>query len=150
MYQNWLRIMMFLSLFISSLAHAYSNPNVTAWTQRILMDTFSTSYRETNAEIFAVQKNYSPAAWVPLNEFFNHELKIIKKYKLSSHPRPLMDPIIVKAGHLLGAECWRVTQSFNIPELHMNIACSVLVMNNDKSKETPYLIQSIDMKIRHY
>lgn len=50
------------------------------------------------------------------------------------------------------APCWQVIQSFNIPELSLNIDLSLQVIpgNIVKDSDSPFLVQSLSMSIRYY
>jgi hypothetical protein len=147
---NRLSLLLLGFLSLPSLAYAYTDASVMNWTQSLLIDTFDTNYRETPAEVYAVQKKYSHAAWVPMNDFFNQELSIIRAHKLVLHPRPLSQPTLVDKGDYLGADSWRVKQSLNVPELQMIIEYSALVIQVKDPKGGPFLVQSIDVKVHHY
>lgn len=139
-----------ISFFISFLAHASSNNYVTDWAQKTLIQTLTVSYLDTPADVEAIQKKYSHAAWEPMSAFFNKETNMIDQQKLSTHPKPLTEPKITKLTDCISDQCWRVNQSFNIPELHMNIDFSLLVVSASPSGDSPFLIQSVDMNVHHY
>ena len=142
--------MVLLSLCISFFAHASGDSYVTDWTQKTLIETLSASYFDTPQDVALVRKKYSQAAWEPMSDFFNKELKMIDEQKLIIHPKPLTEPTISKLAECISDQCWRVNQSFNIPELHMNIDFSLLVVSASPSEDSPFLIQSVDMNVHHY
>lgn len=143
-----LRFILLLSFFASFLIHAAKDSYVTDWAQQLLIDTLSASYLNTPAEIETVRNNYSRAAWDPMSNFFENELQFIQLYKLTLHPKPINEPTILEIENCASARCWRVNQTFNIPELHMNIDFSLLIINT--SSGTPLLVQSVDMKVHRY
>lgn len=142
--------MLFLSLYFSSIAHSFGDSYVTDWTQKTLIETLSASYFDTPQDVALVRKKYSQAAWEPMSAFFNKELKMIDKQKLVIHPKPLTEPKITNLTDCISDQCWRVNQSFNIPELHMNIDFSLLVVSASPSGDSPFLIQSVNMNVHHY
>jgi hypothetical protein len=124
-----------------------SEKAVTKWTQKILMDSLTASYHDSQSDIESVQKYYSHAAWDPMNLFFDKELNAINTHKLTLHPRPLNNPTVSQENNCQVKPCWRVNQSYNLPELHLNIDFSLLII---RSSTTEYLIQSLNMKVTHY
>ncbi|MBL7480096.1 hypothetical protein [Legionella bononiensis] len=146
-----LHMTMLFALIISPVHYA-SGTNlrekaVTRWTQNILMDSLTASYRDTQSDIESVQKYYSHAAWDPMNLFFDKELKAIYTHKLTLHPKPLNNPTVSHEDNCQVKPCWRVNQSYNLPELHLKIDFSLLII---RSSTTEYLIQSLNMKVDHY
>lgn len=148
--KNSLGMLLLSLLFMPAFAYAYTDAFVMNWAQSLLIDTFDTNYLETSAEVYAVQKKYSHAAWVPMNNFFSHELNIIREHKLVLHPRPIGQAILVSKGNYMGTASWRVKQSLSVPELQMNIDYSALIIQSKDPKAEPFLVQSIDMKVHHY
>ncbi|MCL9685303.1 hypothetical protein [Legionella maioricensis] len=142
--------MVLIAFFVSSLAHAFSDSYVTDWAQKTLIETLTVSYLTTPEETEATQKKYSLAAWEPMSAFFNKELIVIDQQKLSTHPKPLTEPTITKLTKCISDQCWRVNQSFNIPELHMNIDFSLLLVTASPGGYSPFLIQSVDMNVHRY
>lgn len=142
------RFVLVLALATASVTHASKDDDqkVTLWAQSILIDSLSASYRDTDAEIFEVQKYYSQGAWEPLNDFFHEELKIIKEQKLTVHPKALTPPNLMMELHCLKIPCWRVNQSFNLPELNMSIDFSLLMITYKNN----FFIDSLNMRVRRY
>ncbi|KTC82114.1 hypothetical protein [Legionella cincinnatiensis] len=145
-----LRFMLLISLFASPLVSAVTNNEVTDWAQKILMDTMSISYLTTPNEEKEAEKNFSHAAWEPMNNFYFNESKIIKHYKLTLHPRPLNHPTLIKEELCFGSPCWRVNQTYNVPELHLNVAFSLLITSQKTTNKSPFIVKSLDMKVEHY
>lgn len=141
-----------LFTLLSSTA-SYSSNNqlgdtaVTQWTEHVLMESLTASYQDTQADIEQVQKYYSHAAWEPMNLFFDKELQAIETHKLTVHPKPINKPTVTQENNCQFKSCWRVNQSYNLPELHLNIDFSLLII---RSNTTQYLIQSLNMKVEHY
>lgn len=148
--KNSLGLLLLSLLFMPAFAYAYTDAYVMNWAQSLLIDTFDTSYLETSSEVYAVQKKYSHAAWVPMNNFFNNELSIIRAHKLVLHPRPIGQAILVNKGNYMGADSWRVKQLLDVPELQMNIDSSALIIQTKDHSVEPFLVQSIDVKVSHY
>jgi hypothetical protein len=148
--KNSLRFFFNISFFTSFLAHAHKDDYVTNWAQNLLIETLSISYLDKPHEIDITRKKYSHAAWEPMNSFFHKEIKIIEEHKLILHPKPLTEPTIIRTEECISIHCWRVNQSFNIPELHMNIAFSLLIVSAMPVINSPFLVQSVDMVVRNY
>ena len=149
----YLRLMLVISLFIASLAQAANIPKdsyVTDWSENLLMNTLSVSYLDTDDESAEVQKNYSAAAWEPMSDFFHKEIKMIKEQSITLHPKALTEPTITRVAQCISNQCWRVNQSFQLPELHMSIDFSLLIVNAKPAEDVPILVQSVDMKVHHY
>jgi hypothetical protein len=145
-----LGFMFCISFFTASLIYASRDNYVTDWAQKTLMDTLAASYLDTPEEVEVVQKKYSPAAWGPMSDFFHKELKIIQDQKLTLHPIPLTQATITRSENCISVHCWRVSQLYKIPELHMNIDFSLLIVSASPSGDSPFLIQSVDMKVHNY
>lgn len=145
-----LGLMLFISFFISSLSYASSDEYVTDWAQKTLMNTLAASYLDTPEEVEMIRKEYSQEAWVPMSEFFHKELQIIEEQKLTLHPKPITEVTITRTKHCISVHCWRVNQAYKIPELHMNIGFSLLIVGASPAKDSPFLIQSLDMKVHNY
>ncbi len=147
-------LILLINLLTSSFSFAASNvPNtiqVTEWAQRVLTDSLTASYFDKVDDIKSVQKYYSLAAWEPMNDFFNNELKIINQYKLSVHPIPLTKPTLSKDPNCEYKLCWRVNQKFKLPELKMTIDFSLLISRIIQRNSEYYLIQSLNMNIQRY
>ncbi|MDX1838362.1 hypothetical protein [Legionella taurinensis] len=147
------KLMAFIVLFLLFCAHAKTGPhNVTAWVQQTLMDTLSASYGDTPTDIDKVKRNYYPAAWWPMNHFFRDRLELIKVKKLILHPKPLTAARITASGPCGTSQCWRINQSYQIPELSIIIDFSLLVVpaNTMLKSKSPFLIQSLSLKINDY
>ena len=142
--------MVLFSLFIAFLAHASSDSYVTDWAQKTLLETLTVSYLTTPEETEAIQRKYSQAAWEPMSAFFNKEIIMIDQQKMTIHPKPLTKPTVTKLTNCISDQCWRVNQSFNIPELHMNVDFSLLVVGASPASDSPFLIQSVDVNVHHY
>lgn len=143
-----IRFILLFSFFASFLIHAAKDSYVTDWAQQLLIDTLSASYLDTPADIESVQKNYSSAAWDPMIDFFDNERQTIQLYKLTLHPVPLNEPVLSEMDNCGSARCWRVNQTYNLPELHLNIDFSLFIVNS--ANGTPLLVQSLDMKVHRY
>lgn len=148
--KNSLRLLPLIALFICSFVYATKDNYVSEWVQNTLMETLSVSYADKPSDSVAIQKKYSHAAWEPMSDFFNREVKIINEQKLTTHPKPLTEPTIERIQHCISVDCWRVEQSYNIPELHMDIDFSVRVIKSAPATDAPFLIQSLSMKVHHY
>ncbi|CDZ79320.1 hypothetical protein BN59_03638 [Legionella massiliensis] len=144
-----LRLMIILSLSASPLAYAFTNNEVADWAQKVLMNTLSVSYLTTVKEDKEAAKYFSHAAWVPMYDFFLNESNIMKAYKLTIHPRPLTTPTLVEE-RCFESPCWRVDQNYDVPELHLNIAFSLLITSKATYGEAPLIVQSLNMKVQHY
>ncbi|KTD11027.1 hypothetical protein Lgra_1993 [Legionella gratiana] len=148
-----MRIKLALFLFwMFSYADAADQTNIGAWTQNLLIETLSASYKDTPSEIMAVQKNYLPYAWGPMHQFFLDKRVEINEKMLTLHPEPLTSPQIIENNDCESSPCWRVIQSFNIPELSLNIDLSLQVIPGKivKGSDSPYVVQSLSMILRHY
>ncbi|KTD53845.1 hypothetical protein Lsan_3509 [Legionella santicrucis] len=144
------RFMLLISLFASPLVYAVTNNEVTDWAQKVLMYTMSISYLTTPDEDKEAAKNFSHSAWESVNGFYFNESKIIKHYKLTLHPKPLNYPTLIKEDMCFGAPCWRINQTYNIPELHLNVAFSLLITSQKTASKSPFIIKSLNMKVEHY
>ncbi|ARB91165.1 hypothetical protein [Legionella longbeachae] len=142
---------LFLVWFFSY-AYATDQTNIGDWTQNLLIETLSASYKDTPSEINAVQKNYLPYAWGPMHQFLLDKRIEINEKMLTLHPKALTTPQIMKNNDCEIAPCWQVIQSFNIPELSLNIDLSLQVIpgNIVKDSDSPFLVQSLSMSIRYY
>ncbi|KTD06551.1 hypothetical protein Lgra_3328 [Legionella gratiana] len=145
-----LRLIVLISLSASSLVYAVTTNEVTDWVQKVLMYTMSISYQTTPDEEKEAEKNFSPSAWEPMNDFYFNESKIIKHYKLTLHPKPLNPPTLIKEDLCFGSPCWRVNQTYNIPELHMNVAFSLLITKIGTTNKSSFIVKSLDMKVQRY
>lgn len=137
-----------LSFFASFLIYAADDKYVANWAQQLLIDSLSASYLNTPSEIEAIQKNYSMAAWEPMSDFFENEQQIMELNKLILHPEPLTTPTVSEVEDCMFSRCWRVNQSFNVPELHMNIDFSLFIIKSLSG--SPLLVQSVGMKVHRY
>lgn len=142
--------MLLLLLSQSPFLYAVTNKEVTDWVQKVLMYTMSISYQTTPDEEKEAEKYFSHSAWEPMDDFYFNEAKIIKQYELTLHPKPLNHPTIIKEELCFGAPCWRINQTYNIPELHMNVAFSLLITSKGTINKSPFIVQSLDMKVQHY
>lgn len=147
---SFLRFLLLFSFFIPCHAQAFSNKYVTDWTQETLMQTLSVSYRDKPEDSTAIQNKYSLAAWEPMSNFFSKELKIINEQKLTIHPQPLTQPTITRLEQCASANCWKVNQAYNLPELHMNLDFSLLIVSAAPAHQSPFIIQSANIKVHHY
>lgn len=147
---NFFRFLLLFFLFISYHAQAFSNKYVSDWAQNTLIQTLSVSYIDSPDENRLIQKKYSLAAWEPMRDFFSKELQIIEEQKLTIHPKPLTKPKVTRSNNCLSSDCWEVTQSYNLPELHMNVDFSLFIVSASPSNESPFLIQSANIKIHQY
>ncbi len=148
--KNFLRLLPLIALFICSFVYATKDNYVSEWVQNTLMETLSVSYSDKPKDSVTTQKKYSHAAWEPMNDFFDKEIKIIKEQQLVTHPKPLTEPTIERIQHCISVDCWKVDQSYNIPELHMDIDFSVRVIKASPASDSPFLIQSLNMKVHRY
>jgi hypothetical protein len=148
-----MRIKLAFFLFLM-FTHAYcaNQPSIGKWTQNVLMDTFSASYKDTPSEIKTVQSNYLPYAWGPVSQFLRDKRVEINASKLILHPRPLTAPNVVSTNECNLSPCWQVTQSFKIPELLLKINVSLRVIPGHvvKSANTPFMIQSMSLNLQKY
>jgi hypothetical protein len=142
----------FFLFLICTYAYGANQPSIGKWTQNVLMDTLSASYKDTPSEIKAVQNNYLPYAWGPVSQFLRDKRDEINASKLILHPRPINAPNVVSTNECNLAPCWQVTQSFKIPELLLKIDVSLRVIpgNAVKGANTPFIIQSMSLSLHKY
>lgn len=142
--------MAFLFFFVCSYLHAEDAGNVGDWTQQILIDTLSASYKDTPAEIEAVKKNYLPYAWGPMNQFLLDKRIEINEKQLTLHPKPLTNPKVTESTNCGVSPCWNVEQIFYIPELLLNVYFSLQVTTGaiQKDSTSPFMIRSLSIVIK--
>lgn len=145
-----IKLALFL-IWIFSYTYA-DQTNIGAWTQNLLIETLSASYKDTPSEIRAVQKNYLPYAWGPMHQFLLDKRVEINEKMLTLHPKALTAPQITESNDCELSSCWQVIQSFNIPELSLNIDLSLQVIpgNIVKGSDSPFVVQSLSMILRYY
>ncbi|CDZ79172.1 Macrophage killing protein with similarity to conjugation protein [Legionella massiliensis] len=133
-------------------AHASDgSPDVASWTQQTMINTFSAQYLGKPEELAKVRESFYPAAWDSLKIFFQDRLQEIRQNGLVLHPYPITAPTIVSDGKCARFRCWRIEQAFKIPELSVNVALSMLVVDGqDLSLPSPYIIQSINFTSQPY
>ncbi len=141
-----------LIVFVFSYAHADDMTTIGDWAQHILMETLSASYKDTPAEIKAVRKNYLPGAWGPMHQFLLNRRVEINEKKLTLHPQPLTSPTVVPNNDCGLSQCWRVNQSFNIPELSLTMHFSLQIVPASliKGSTSLFLIQSLSIVMHDY
>lgn len=139
-------------IWIFSYAYATDQTNIGNWTQNLLIETLSASYKDTPEEIRTVQKNYLPYAWGPMHQFLLDKRVEINEKMLILHPKALTTPQIIESNNCELTPCWQVIQSFNIPELSLNIDLSLQVIpgNIAKASDSPFVVQSLSMILRYY
>lgn len=147
------KLMAFVVLFIIFCVHAKTTQRtVASWVQQTLTETLAASYGDTPADLDAIKRNYYPAAWGPMTNFFRDKREHIKNSHLILHPRPLTSARVTASEDCGMSTCWRVNQSYQIPEMSLIIDFSLLVVPSTtllKSK-SPFLIQSLSLKIDNY
>ena len=133
---------------MSSTIHA-DDREVIAWVENVIVKTFSFSSETTPEDNAEVRKNYTNNAWFGITGFFDNYMQIVKEQRLTLHPVINGQTSILEEGGvdkniLPGVEYWRFNIGLLIPELHLNIDFSIVVINAPTNK---YLIQSLDMKL---
>lgn len=147
--KNSVRFVPLIVLFLGSFVHAAQDNYVAGWVQKTLMETLTVSYADSSVNS-ALENKYSHPAWDAMSTFFNKELKIIKEQKLVTHPQPLTQVTVERLSSCMSADCWKVNQSYKISELHMDIDFSLQVVKASPANKSPFLIQSLNMKIHRY
>lgn len=132
-------------------ASADTNADVAAWTQETMQTTLSANYLGHKDELAKVRECFYPAAWESLKVFFQDRLQEIRQGSLVLHPYPMIAPTITQSGKCARFQCWRVEQVFKIPEMNVNVALSMLVVDvRGMSLDTPYVIQSVILTSQPY
>lgn len=144
-----LRFLPLLALFIGSFVHAAQDNYVAKWVENTLIETLSVSYADTSSNN-SLENKYSHPAWDAMSNFFNKELETIKEQKLVIHPKPLTAPTVERISSCMSTDCWKVDQSYKIPELHMDIDFSLHVVKASPANKSPFLIESLNLKIHRY
>ncbi|MCC5791188.1 MAG: hypothetical protein JJT82_01065 [Legionellaceae bacterium] len=131
-----------LVFFILSLPAMAANLNVADWTEDVLRKTLSVSYKLTPAQVNAQKQYYSFEGWASIASFLGNRMVFIRANRISLHPEPLNSATVVGTEEYSGLPCWRVNQSWFIPELNMQIHFSVRVVREENGF---YKIMSLDM-----
>lgn len=141
----WHTLMLTWLLIITSSSYAIpSDDDVAAWTEKILIQTFTVSYKELiiQSQADELRQFYSGQAWSGLNDFFSDYMPFIIKHKLTTHPVPVAPAKVVKKGIFNGANYWRVNQTLEFPKVGRKLWLSVIVI---ESSDPPLRIESLDM-----
>jgi hypothetical protein len=147
-----LQWILLLSLFLSPLAYASeAYPDVAMWTQNTMLKTLSADYLNNPKALEKIKKCYYPAAWATLTSFFYQRLQELRAKNIVLHPYPLTPPTIVSAGNCARFKCWRIEQTYRVPELQKDGAFSILVIDGkDFSADSPFLIESLNFSGSSY
>ena len=124
--------------------YAFTDDEVVKWSSAVLTQTLSASYQDTPEQIAAVRSHYMLAAWGPMLDFFVEKRAYVQKNQLTLHPTPLSDPTLVASGLCHDLPCWRVNQSFSVPELAFNIDFSLLITITGNMSDPALIVQSMD------
>ncbi|MDI9819080.1 MULTISPECIES: hypothetical protein [unclassified Legionella] len=142
--------LLILFLIFPFLTYAYTPLEVSKWTERTLRITLSVGYHADISQAVNVRKHFLPAAWRPMQAFFENHLHPIHDKKLVLNPAPVSPAVIISPKDCYGASCWRVHQSFFIPELHNRIDITAIVMTPDPAHKSALVIRSMDILISNY
>ncbi|AHE66905.1 hypothetical protein Loa_01352 [Legionella oakridgensis ATCC 33761 = DSM 21215] len=123
-----IKLAVFIFFMFSCTAYADDTTTIGHWAQHVLVETLSASYKDTPAEIAAVRKNYLPGAWGPMHQFLLDKRVEINKKKLTLHPKPLHPPVVIASNDCGLSPCWKVSQSFNIPEMSLTLDFSLQIV----------------------
>ena len=139
--QGWLACGLF---FFSMLAWA-DDQVVLDWSQKVLLQTLSVSYKQTPADFAQIKLNYTRNAWAGLSGFLSDAVETIRADELTLHPKLLTPPDLVEKGNYQGIAYWRVNMLVLVPELNKQLGFSLLIVKTDPTQLGPYLIQSMDI-----
>lgn len=143
------RLSLLWCLFIPLNAHAFTDDDVVQWGSQVLTQTLSASYQDSPEAIAAVRSHYMLAAWGPMLDFFVEKRAYVQKHQLTLHPTPLSDPTLVTSGLCHDLPCWRVNQSFSVPELAFNIDFSLLITVTGNMNNPSLIVQSMDFVLHN-
>lgn len=137
-----------ITLIVFSSFSYQKSASVTDWVEQTLL--LSTALNFTNNESYSspVRLRYTHNGWEALSNFLSHYANSSLGNDMPFHPTVISEPAIVNSGIITnshffaGTPYWRVEQGIAIPELNINIAFSVLVI---ETTDKHFLIQSLDM-----
>ncbi|KTD16787.1 DotI/IcmL/TraM family protein [Legionella jordanis] len=129
----------------------YPAQQIIDWTEQTLETTITAGYHDDVSEAANVRKRFKHAAWEPMAAFLQNKLAMNKdKQAIMFHPQPLGPPVILSEEECGEASCWRVRQSYLIPEIRNQVDFSALVATADPSHGSPFVIQSLSIGVNEY
>lgn len=143
-----LTFMGWLAFLFASPSYSYTNEQVVQWGSDVMVQTLSASYLDTPQDMEEVRQHYMLAAWGPMLEFFKEKRAYIQTHHLTLTPKPLNKPTLLEQGVCHGAPCWRVQQSFLLPEIKKSISMSLLITPIGISTERGLIVASMDFTLQ--
>lgn len=132
-------------MLVSPASQADDNEAVKTWVQNALLSTLTISYKDSPEQSKQAQQYYLRNAWGVLGSFLSDKISLVQEKKLELHPFPQAPPEIVRSGSTSGIHYWRVAQNFIIPELDLEIAFIVTVLETQPIDGSRFVIQSVSM-----
>ena len=145
--KSFLQKILFLSVLFafSFTLYAQNNAEVCQWTKQTLLNTLSIDYTYQKGDDDQIRKSYTDNAWDAISGFLGGYVDTVKEQHLTTHPIFIQEPSVVASGVDSGIYYWRVNEEVLIPELHLIIAFSMLVIKTNSSTSGGYVIQSLNM-----
>ncbi|MGQ3889755.1 hypothetical protein ACQUW5_12085 [Legionella sp. CNM-1927-20] len=135
---------------------AYTPDQISEWTEQTLMHTLIAGHHEKISEAANVRRFYKHRAWRTMDVFLNRYLGNSVESKLRGHPpitfqpEPIVPAEIVAPEECGEASCWRVHQSFVVPEIERHIEFTALVSTANPAHSSPLIINTLDIIINRY
>jgi hypothetical protein len=155
-------LILFCSLTIPSMLYALSvikiielptDPaqHVSEWTEHTLLTTLTAGFHDDVSEAANVRKRYLAEAWAPMAAFMDAKIVLVKnRQAVKFRPKPIIPATILAPEDCEGASCWRVHQSFVVPELRNRLDFTAVVATADPAHGSPYVIQSLIIGVINY
>src|SRR3990167_5082273 len=145
---KWLHLFGLMALIFSSMANAFTEKEVIEWGSQVMEKTLSASYLDTPTDIANNRKNYMLAAWGPMLDFFSDKRAYIQKHQLILKPKDISKAKLLDQGTCHGLPCWRINQSFLIPELKFKIDMYLLITTEGpRGGEQTLVVQSMEFTL---
>ncbi|WP_419420073.1 hypothetical protein ACNVED_01895 [Legionella sp. D16C41] len=135
---------------------AYTPDQISEWTEETLMATLIAGQHETISEAANVHRFYKHRAWRTMEVFLNHylgnsvEANFRGQPPITLQPEPILPAVIVEPEDCDEASCWRVHQSFIIPEINKKVEFTALVATANPAHSSPLIINTLDIIVSPY
>lgn len=140
-------LLLAILLLLSSLIQANQNEDVISWSEQTLLNTLTASNNQQDKSFGEIKKNYSFDAWSGVVDFLGNRLQTIKAKKMILNPTINGTSQVLNAGITSGIPFWRVQVDISVPELDITLGFTLLVLASYSSSDSPYVIQSLNIKV---
>ena len=142
-------------LLLSHSLYAYTPQQISEWTEQTLMTTLTAGHHEKISEAANVHRHYKHQAWRSMSTFLNRYLgnqveNNLRGQQIVFQPEPVLPAEIVAPEECGEASCWRVHQSFIVPQIHRKLEFTAVVATANPAHASPLIIHTLDILISPY